>query len=271
MRFILKCAICDSEKSKVFEGKLLNKYNVSYFFCRKCFHLSTEKAYWLNEAYANSINDSDIGLLGRNVYLSKIVTILCTFVPIKGKFLDYAGGYGVFTRLMRDVGFDFYWNDKYTSNLFSRGFEKEDDRYSLITSFETLEHFEEPIPALEEMLSYSDNVLISTLLFKKDEVPSFSEWWYYGQEHGQHISFFTKETLEEIAKKLNLSFYTNDVDLHFFTKNKCSGLKLKILFYLFGPQGWKRLFRELVFIFIKFRMKGKTFTDMEVIKKKAIK
>ncbi len=40
-------------------------------------------------------------------------------------FLDYAGGYGVFTRLMRDIGFDFYWHDPYTQNLFANGFEKD--------------------------------------------------------------------------------------------------------------------------------------------------
>jgi hypothetical protein len=49
----------------------------------------------------------------RNINLSKMVaTILLLFFDFRRKFLDYAGGYGVFVRLMRDIGFDFYWYDK---------------------------------------------------------------------------------------------------------------------------------------------------------------
>jgi hypothetical protein len=56
----------------------------------------------------------DTGIMQRNLYLSKITAfILLLFFDCRKKFLDYAGGYGVFVRLMRDYGFDFYWYDKY--------------------------------------------------------------------------------------------------------------------------------------------------------------
>lgn len=268
----MKCIICDSQISKVFNGRLLNKYDVSYYSCGNCKHLSTEKPYWLEEAYKNPINESDTGLLGRNIYLSKIVSLLCYTNIKKGKYLDFAGGYGVFTRLMRDVGFEFYWNDEYATNLFSKGFGLKENnfkkKFSLVTSFETLEHFENPNDEIEKMLKLSDNILISTTLFKGHEIPRFSEWWYYGQEHGQHISFYTIETLQYLAHKFDLTLYSNKVDLHFFSKSKKSKLKLKILFYLFGNQGWKRLFRELIFILIKLKMLSKTFDDMLAIKEK---
>lgn len=268
----MKCKICESNLSKVFTGRLLNKYDVSFYSCPGCFNLSTEKAYWLPEAYQNPINESDLGLLGRNVFLSKIVSILCFFNSKKNTYLDYAGGYGVFTRLMRDVGFDFYWNDEYTTNLFSKGFGLKENtftqKFDLLTSFETLEHFEDPCAEFKEMLELSDNILISTLLFKSNEIPKFPDWWYYGAEHGQHISFFTVETLTALAAKFDLCLYTNKVDLHYFTKSKNNKLKLNLLFFFFGNQAWKRLLRELVFIIVKFRMPSKTFSDLIHIQSK---
>jgi len=83
--------------------------------------------------------------------------------------LDYAGGYGVFVRLMRDIGFDFYWQDKYTENLFVRGFEyDEKKRFDFLTSFKSFEHFDQPLQEIENMLSFSDNILFSTLLYGKN-------------------------------------------------------------------------------------------------------
>jgi hypothetical protein len=39
------------------------------------------------------------------------------------RFIDYGGGYGLFVRLMRDAGFDYYWFDKFCDNVLSKGFE----------------------------------------------------------------------------------------------------------------------------------------------------
>jgi hypothetical protein len=92
---------------------ILNKYDIKYYHCVNCGFLQTEESYWLNEAYDESINISDTGIMSRNIHLSKITTlILYFFFDKNNKFLDFAGGYGIFTRLMRDIGFDFYWSDK---------------------------------------------------------------------------------------------------------------------------------------------------------------
>ncbi len=123
----MTCKICGKENKFVFKAKILKKYEISYFHCENCGFLQTEEPYWLAESYKSPINISDTGYLSRNINLSKIVTtLLVSFFDYKKKFLDYAGGYGVFVRLMRDIGFDFYWYDKYTQNLFARGFEYKD-------------------------------------------------------------------------------------------------------------------------------------------------
>jgi hypothetical protein len=74
----------------------------------------------------------------RNLFFRKRLTILLHLLfGNKAQFVDYAGGYGVFVRLMRDVGFDFQWYDKYTQNLFSAGFEwDETSKVDAVTLFE---------------------------------------------------------------------------------------------------------------------------------------
>ena len=120
----MKCKICNNKSNYIFKAQLLNKYDVKYYHCSNCGFLQTEDPYWLEEAYNNSITTSDTGIMSRNLYLSQLSTlILYYFFDKNAKYLDYAGGYGIFVRLMRDIGFDFYWYDKYSKNLLVRGFE----------------------------------------------------------------------------------------------------------------------------------------------------
>ena len=114
----MKCKICSNNTMNLFSAKILNKYNIRYYCCPLCGFLQTEEAYWRKEAYKNPINITDAGIMSRNIGLSQITTIIIYYLFDKrGKFLDFAGGYGIFTRLMRDIGFDFYWYDPYSINL----------------------------------------------------------------------------------------------------------------------------------------------------------
>jgi hypothetical protein len=161
------CKICNNESLDIFKKTILNKYEVQYYKCTNCNFIQTEEPYWLDEAYKKTINISDTGLLARNIHLSKITSlIIYLFFNKKGKFLDFAGGYGVFTRLMRDIGFDFLWHDPYTSNLLAKGFEwnaNDQTKIELLTSFESFEHFIDPIKELEKMSKISDNILFSSI------------------------------------------------------------------------------------------------------------
>ncbi|WP_373032041.1 class I SAM-dependent methyltransferase [Sulfurovum sp.] len=225
----MQCKICSKNNQQVFASKILQKYEINYFHCKYCGFVQTEDPFWLEEAYRESINISDTGYIQRNIELSQTLTILLgLFFDKNTKFVDYAGGYGVLVRMMRDIGFDFFWDDKYTTNLFARGFEyKEDDIYEAVTSFESFEHFVNPIEEIETLLKISNTIIFSTKLLP-DPIPQPADWWYYGLEHGQHISFYSQETFDFIAKKYNLNYINLD-DMHIFTGKKISPLKLKIL------------------------------------------
>lgn len=223
-----KCKVCNSASTKKFKALILKKYVIQYYLCSKCKFIQTEEPYWLDEAYKEPINTSDTGYISRNLLISKKLTFLLYFVFDKnGKYLDYAAGYGVLVRMMRDIGFNFYWEDKYTDNLFSKGFEwNKDTPLQAVTAFEVFEHFVNPIKEIENLLGISDTIIFTTELYPKHN-SSPEEWWYFGLDHGQHISFYSHETLEYIAKKYDLRFYS-DGFIHILTRNHISSTKIKL-------------------------------------------
>lgn len=218
----MNCKICNGPTKKFDNGFILNKYYIDYFQCEKCGFVQTESPYWLKESYSDAISVSDTGVMSRNIIFSKLATIMMSLcVNTKRDFLDYGGGYGIFTRIMRDNGFNFYWYDKYAINLVARGFEGSiyDKKYEAVTSFENFEHFENPIEEIEKIFSLTDFVLFSTELITVP-APSTNNWWYYCLEHGQHISIFSNKTLEYIAKKYGYNLISNGRNLHIFSKKK---------------------------------------------------
>jgi hypothetical protein len=221
----MTCKICNSVSSEVFKAEVLNQYNVVYFQCTNCQFIQTDTPYWLSEAYQSAITDLDIGLIYRNIQFSDIVEsiLLNNSIDSNGKFIDYGGGYGMFVRLMRDKGFAYYRQDIHCENIFAKYFDvtdiKNQQSFELLTAFEVFEHLEFPKQELEIMLSFSGNILFSTELLPNNS-PTPDNWWYFTPETGQHISFYTLESLQFLADECNLHFYSNGSSIHMFTTNK---------------------------------------------------
>lgn len=258
----MKCKICKSKIELAFSEKILNKYDVSYFKCSNCGVLFTEDPYWKDESYSQAIKISDTGLLDRNIRFSKKLSSLIFFnFNKKAKFLDYAGGYGIFTRLMRDIGFDFYWYDPYTQNLLANGFEfdfKSGQRFELLTAFEVFEHLIDPIDEINKMLELSDSIAFSTELIPSN-IPDPKTWWYYGLDHGQHVILYAKKTLLTIAQLYKLNYYSFS-GVHLFTKQKISS---SIMFL-------NRFYSLNFSLIIKKNMISRTQSDFESLKKRIV-
>jgi hypothetical protein len=218
----VKCKICFSTVPFFSSATILKKYTVTYFRCPACGFVQTEEPYWLDEAYAKAITGSDIGLVQRNLQLARMVKVIISlFFDTRGRFIDYAGGYGLFVRLMRDSGFDFRWHDKYCENLFAKGFESQpgERAFELVTAFEVFEHLADPLEEISRMCSCAESILFTTLILP-EPAPKPEEWWYYGPEHGQHISLYSRKSLAAIASKLGMNFYTNGKSMHLFTRKR---------------------------------------------------
>lgn len=219
------CKICSGHTSLIFKTPVLNKHDVAYYKCGSCGFIQTEEPYWLEEAYSSAITSLDIGLAGRNIEFSGIVEdILKKHFNTSSQFIDYGGGYGLFVRLMRDKGFDFYRQDFFCENIFAKHFDISDingeQKFELLTAFEVFEHLTDPLAEIKKMFSYSDSILFSTILQPSENISSPDQWWYFIPETGQHISLYSLASLEIIAQKNNCFLYTNKHNLHLLSPKK---------------------------------------------------
>lgn len=228
----MNCRICGARSHDFADGKIINKYSIKYYQCDHCGFTQTEEPYWLDESYAQVINDSDVGIIRRNIVNATICkAVLSAFFNPEARFVDFGGGYGMFVRLMRDYGFDFYRVDKYCQNLFAKGFdlkEPVDEPLGLLTAFEVFEHFSNPPAIFVELLKLSSNILCGTELIPATN-PKPEEWWYYGLDHGQHISFYTVKSLQYLADSKGLNLYTNGRNFHLFTPKTISPFLFRLL------------------------------------------
>jgi hypothetical protein len=243
----LKCNLCDGSCESHGSYQVLGKYDAEFWQCLNCGYGFLNDPSWLEEAYTSAITSVDIGPLDRCIANSRIVKLLIDHYHGRIRAgLDYGAGYGIFTRRMRDLGYSFLWYDTYCANLFAKGFEGEitgKERYDVITAFEVLEHLVMPREALDRIISSCDSFIFSTLLISEPR-PQFDQWWYYAPEHGQHISFYSKKSLQKLAEKHGKQFISNGTDFHIITNKKISERmfgwltkrKVAALVSLFRPQ-----------------------------------
>ena len=130
------------------------------------------------------------------------------------KFIDWGGGYGLLTRLMRDKGYDYYWHDPHCKNLFAKQFiASEKHQYELMTAFEVFEHLAHPLDEIANMLRFSKNIFFTTEIPPR-KLTGASDWAYFYPQTGQHISFYSVETLKHIANRFGLHLNTDGHSLH---------------------------------------------------------
>lgn len=261
----MKCKICNSESRHAKTLTVRNTHQAEYYLCQSCGFMFIDNPTWLTEAYEAPINITDTGYVMRNVYLSRKTLILCSLIFGTNKtYLDYGGGYGMLTRLMRDYGLHFLWDDIYTKNLFAQGFEYKKEQNTpieLLSTFECFEHLPNPKEEIDKMFSITKNIFFSTVLLP-EETPPASDWEYYGLNHGQHVAFYSKESLSYIAKQHGVYFYTDGKNIHLFSNKKFPQWLFKLL--MFSTKFELDLFLKKIFL------KTKTYSDNQELKKRGI-
>lgn len=258
----MNCAICGAVSTLVFTKTVLFEYEVEYFRCGQCGYLQTETPHWLDQAYSSAIASLDIGLVQRNITIAeRIEEIILACFDTEGRFLDYAGGYGLLVRLMRDRGFDYYWTDRYCSNLFARFFSLEDlqgreSEFELVTAIEVMEHLIDPYKELDELFGYSRSLLITTELIPENDI---EDWFYLSPETGQHVGFFTLDALRVIANRYGLNLVSDGFTVHLLTDRP-----MKTLPKPSSKQArWTRFFR---FLGDSHRPSSRLMQDFELAK-----
>lgn len=221
----MNCKICSADTVKFGESIILGRHRAEYDQCTRCNFISVRQPHWLPEAYSSAITSSDLGTVSRTDQNSlKTKAVIDVLFNHGTRFLDYGAGYGMFVRRMRDLGYNFHAFDLHCKNLFSGQFQIADlqgETFDLITAFEVFEHLEDPADVFNRLLAQGDHLLISTELLPTP-TPALGQWWYYGPEHGQHISFYTKAALNFVAKMHQRHLYSNGHNLHLFSRGKIS-------------------------------------------------
>ena len=228
----MQCPVCSGSTEFFDRSVVLGRYEGDFRSCLSCGFLFAENPVWLEEAYDTAITATDLGLAGRNIWFSKVTAsvVPCLF-DADGRFLDYGGGTGLFTRLMRDAGFDWYWYDQNCRNSFAEGFSADIDSnvlYELLTAAELFEHLTDPVQAVSGLSSLSDNILFTTQLLP-EPAPRLDTWWYYGLEHGQHVSFYSRRSLQVLAESAGFYLASNGENLHCFSRKKVPELLFKLV------------------------------------------
>lgn len=251
------CRLCGSKAKYLWNANILD-LTARYFECEVCGYVQTEPPYWLDRAYSEAINDSDTGVMSRN--LNNVQVVLATLIilgSLYGRVVDYAGGYGILVRLLRDCGIDALWSDRYCQNLVARGFEYDSGGAVLVTAFEAFEHFVHPDEEVDRLLAISPNVLLSTYLIT-GSTPAQADWWYYGKEHGQHIGFFRLKTLELLAARRGKYLISDGHSCHLISDRPVNRIV------------WRALLKakKILPVILRSKLKSKTWQDCLAISKR---
>lgn len=228
------CPVCETDLHFFAPARVLGHVPAFYMLCPRCGVVALPNPTWLDEAYSDAISSLDVGLLSRCTRLARFTAQVIRAQRLSGGvFLDWAGGYGTLTRLMRDRGYDFRHDDPLCANIFARGHEAgpEPASYALATAFEVFEHLPDPADALQSIASSTDFLLFTTYLLPAP-TPRPGQWWYYTPESGQHITFYTLRSLALLADRLGFQLLSDGVSRHLF----CRGPLTSATRFLFSPQ-----------------------------------
>lgn len=199
----IPCRLCGGSSERLFERTVLNRHPAGYYQCHGCGLVQTSDPVWLEEAYTQAIHPTDTGLLARNLGARRVVATFLELSGVSGEpCLDYAGGYGIFVRLMRDVGFQFYWWDPYAPNLLAPGSEWQATlgHPFACTAFEVLEHFVRPLDEFRRIAEFGAEYIVTSTELLPGPRPE-PTWPYLSVESGQHVSFYRSDTLARLGRE----------------------------------------------------------------------
>lgn len=256
-----QCLICENISSKLFDVWLQNSFSADLYECKNCFFKFYPGQNWIQNSFSKRLNHLDVGAVDRTLIISEILTEICNSLGIKNDIcLDYGGGYGLLTRIMRDKGFNWKNYDPYTEGIFSENHNCSlENNFALISLIEVCLHFEDPVNDFFQIIKHANTLIFTASIPKK---PFDSNSSIVTKESGQHIAIYSLDSLKIIANKIGCHFYSDKKFIHIFTRKKLSlGTKLLIKFrtYLF----LRIILRKIINYLLRSIGKNKSLIDSD--------
>ncbi|MBI3429127.1 MAG: methyltransferase domain-containing protein [Actinobacteria bacterium] len=242
-----RCRCCAGATSYFSTARILD-FTATYSKCAKCASVQADNPTWIEKAHSKAISNLDTGLVSRCFSASRLIS---TLLFLEGKRaaegIDWGGGTGLLTRLLRDQGFEVRSYDKYARAEHAEGFEatlkEAEETATFITSVECFEHLINPVDAYKEVTSKKEYFIFTTeIIDTPPPDPAEGIWWYFVPESGQHITFASKQGLDEFRKILGFDNYVRFGSLQVMSRSR---LKLTTRFVL-----GIRVIRSLAILFI---------------------
>lgn len=203
------CRLCGGETRFRLFKTLLKRHIVSYGVCQSCGSMQSETPYWLDEAYSIKTIGEDTGMCQRTLQIVIEVTALLQLLEVdrEQSYIDFGGGNGLFTRMMRDRGFNFLSYDKYQEPFYSDIFVVDDfcqENPAVVTAFEVFEHFVNPSEEIKIIMSGDPDIVIFTT---ETYVGQGDDWPYFAESGGQHIFFYSNDALAAVGEQYGMTYF----------------------------------------------------------------
>ena len=267
----IKCPNCFSKLVIPLDKVVVTKKKIetNLRHCQNCDYLFLPNPDWLDIAYETEFfGDSGYVLRNLNIFKKSITLFRCWKIISNKKLLPYGcdlgAGLGIFARLMRDNGYEFYGSDEFCSMPLIRPFVETNSRSKIKTAFEVVEHLPSLTKFLKEQIKEVDLFLFSTELRDEGFIPK-SDWWYYVFPTGQHIGFHSKKSLVfafELAgynSKLLISYGSS---FHALTNTKKWSIAFKIAKVIWMLNSLIEIISKKI---VSFLFNEKSFTNDDYI------
>ena len=220
-----RCRCCLGETTYFSSAEILD-FTATYSICSKCLSVQVDNPVWIERAHSKAISSLDTGLVSRCLSASRLIS---TLLFLEGKKeatgIDWGGGTGLLTRFLRDQGFQVRTYDRYAKAEHAEGFEASlevaEEVATFITSIECFEHLLNPIDAYRDVTSRKEYFFFTTeVIDTPPPNPAYKAWWYFVPESGQHITFASKQGLNDFRKILGFDNYVRFGSLHVMSRSR---------------------------------------------------
>ena len=207
---------CEIYRRKVLD---LSGIPIYYYRCPSCHFLFTTALDGLTkEDFRNVVYNEEYVLVDPDYQDARprqnAAVIAGLFPAVRPqRLLDYGGGGGLLAELLRDSGFP----QVETYDPFVPRFcQRPAGRFDCVVCFEVVEHATEParlFADLNDLLTDSGLILLSTLFQPQDIDVQGLNWWYAGPRNG-HVSLFSRVSLERLVHPYGLHLASFNDGMH---------------------------------------------------------